>query len=247
MKHVAIAPKDNGVLASNGQDVAIWYLDAPHADISTKALFFPIHYESTERANTVWQSSGGTDTEEAKLGLWPLIFGTLKATFYSLLFAVPIAIAAAVYTSEFLHKKTKAKIKPVIEFMASLPSVVLGFIAGLVIAPAVEPYVPEMMMSILMFPMGMLICAYIWQLIPQQNQILLADSRIWFMLFVGLPLGFILTMITGPIAEQALFAGDIKRWLMILITVRQLVVGCYLRYLLLPLVWRCSLDVLLFH
>ena len=68
----------------------------------------------------------------------PLIFGTLKATFYSLLFGVPLALGAALYTSEFMHPALKAKIKPAVEMMASLPSVVLGFLAGAVVAPFVE-------------------------------------------------------------------------------------------------------------
>ena len=72
---------------------------------------------------------------EMKLGLWPLIFGTLKATFYSMLFGAPLALLAAVYTSEFLSKRTRSRIKPAVEMMASLPSVVLGFLAALVFAP----------------------------------------------------------------------------------------------------------------
>ena len=52
----------------------------------------------------MWQSSSGTDDFEPKLGLWPLVFGTLKATFYSMLFGVPLALLAAIYTSEFLHR-----------------------------------------------------------------------------------------------------------------------------------------------
>ena len=68
----------------------------------------------------------------------PLIFGTIKATVYSLLFAIPIALGAAIYTSEFVHHRVRAVVKPTMELMASLPSVVLGFIAALILAPIVE-------------------------------------------------------------------------------------------------------------
>ncbi|MGL1400059.1 phosphate ABC transporter permease, partial [Vibrio parahaemolyticus] len=84
--------------------------------------------------NYTWQSSSGNDSFEPKLSLIPLIFGTIKAAFYSLLFAVPIAIGAAIYTSEFVHPRVRAVVKPTMEMMASLPSVVLGFIAALILA-----------------------------------------------------------------------------------------------------------------
>jgi phosphate transport system permease protein len=67
----------------------------------------------------------------------------LKATLYALLFAVPIALLAAIATSEFLHPRVKARVKPAIEMMASLPSVVLGFVGALVLAPIVEDRCPR--------------------------------------------------------------------------------------------------------
>ena len=60
-----------------------------------------------------------------------LLAGTAFALFYATL-GVPIALLAAMYTSEFLHPRIKARVKPTIELMASLPSVVLGFLAALV-------------------------------------------------------------------------------------------------------------------
>ena len=51
----------------------------------------------------MWQSTGGTDDFESKFSLTPLIFGTMKGTLYALLFAVPLALLAAVYVSEFMH------------------------------------------------------------------------------------------------------------------------------------------------
>ena len=105
-------------------------------------LFLPIWYEGYDEPAWVWQSSAATDSFEPKYSLVPLIFGTLKATFHSMLFGLPLALIAAIYTSEFLHPSTRAKIKPTVEMMASLPSVVLGFLAALVFAPAVVDVVP---------------------------------------------------------------------------------------------------------
>jgi phosphate transport system permease protein len=66
----------------------------------------------------------------------PLIFGTLKAAFYAMLFGAPIALMAAVYTSEFVHAGVRSTVKPMMEMMEALPTVVLGFIAALVLAPS---------------------------------------------------------------------------------------------------------------
>ena len=106
----------------------------------------------TPNPTYVWQSTGGTDDFEAKFSLTPLIYGTLKGTFYALLFAVPLALLAAVYVSEFMHPSIKAYVKPIVEIMAALPSVVLGFLAGLWLAPVVERIVPGLFLIPLVLP-----------------------------------------------------------------------------------------------
>ena len=60
------------------------------------------------------------------------------ARFYALVFAIPLAVMGALYTSQFVHPTIKAKVKPTVEIMAALPSVVIGFIAGLWLASRVE-------------------------------------------------------------------------------------------------------------
>ena len=58
---------------------------------------------ATSQPEYVWQSTGATDDFEAKFSLVPLIFGTIKGTFYALLFAIPLAVFGALYTSQFVH------------------------------------------------------------------------------------------------------------------------------------------------
>ncbi len=115
--------------------------------MSLRALFGKIWYEGYDHPDYVWQSTGGTDDFEAKLSLTPLLFGTLKGTFYALLFAVPVALGAALYASQFMHPRLKAIVKPTVEIMAALPSVVLGFMAGLWLAPKVERVIPGLFVS----------------------------------------------------------------------------------------------------
>jgi phosphate transport system permease protein len=110
-------------------------------------LFGRIQYEGQATAEYSWQSTGGRDDFERKLSLVPLIIGTLKGTFYAMIFALPIALLAAIYTSQFLGRRSSAYVKPTMEIMASLPSVVLGFLAALWLAPIISNAVPSVLLA----------------------------------------------------------------------------------------------------
>lgn len=78
----------------------------------------------------VWQPT----SEIPKLSLIPIILGTLKATLVGLLFACPIGVCAALFSSEFAPARLREIIKPAIELLAGIPSVVMGFFALIVLA-----------------------------------------------------------------------------------------------------------------
>jgi phosphate transport system permease protein len=82
---------------------------------------------------------GGTDwfptSDPAKFGFLPAEAGSLWVTLVALLLAVPIGVAASIYISEFAGRRTKEALKSVIEFMAAVPSVVLGLLGLAVLAP----------------------------------------------------------------------------------------------------------------
>lgn len=78
----------------------------------------------------IWQPVSGVP----KYGLLPLLLGTLKATAVAMALATPIAVLAAVYTSEFAPPRAREIIKPAVELLAGVPSVVLGFFALVVLA-----------------------------------------------------------------------------------------------------------------
>jgi phosphate transport system permease protein len=69
-----------------------------------------------------------------KLSMISLILGTLKSTFVALLFACPVGVAAALFSSEFAPRRVREILKPTIELLAGIPSVVLGFFALIVLA-----------------------------------------------------------------------------------------------------------------
>ncbi|MEN8006629.1 MAG: ABC transporter permease subunit [Candidatus Krumholzibacteriota bacterium] len=209
---VTLAPREDMLTAAGQGGAGVWKLDAPHADLSLGVLFRPVWYEGYPGPAYVWQSSAASDSFEPKLSLMPLIFGTLKATFYSLLFGLPLAVLAAIYTSEFLDKKSRSRVKPVIEIMASLPSVVLGFLAALVMAPLVEKVAVEILSVLVLSPFFVLLGAHLWQLLPRETAARLDYYRPLAVL-AALILGGWVGWQMGPALENLGFAGDFKGWL----------------------------------
>ena len=68
-------------------------------------------------------------------GIWPLIIGSLVVTFFACLIAVPLGVLSAVYISEIAPMSIKEALKAIIELLAGLPSVVLGFFGMVIVAP----------------------------------------------------------------------------------------------------------------
>lgn len=144
----------------------LYSLDDPHPETSWRALFGKVWYEGYSHPAYEWQSTGGTDDFEPKFSLIPLIIGTLKGTLYAMVFAVPIALTAALYASQFLHSRFRAVVKPIMEIMASLPSVVLGFLAALWLAPLIETRVPSVILMVIAIPAIAFVFGYIWSGLP---------------------------------------------------------------------------------
>ncbi len=209
---LAVAPREDLLLVSGLRSESLWSVAAEYGDVSGRTLIGRIWYEGYPAPAFVWQSSAASDGFEPKLSLVPLIFGTLKATFYSLLVGLPLAFLAAIYTSEFLSRGARARVKPVIEIMASLPSVVLGFLAALVVAPWLEQVVVQALCVVLAAPFLVLLGAHLWQFLPRRSA---ARLDRWRPAAVTAALGPGAAAAWGlaPGLERLAFAGDFKAWL----------------------------------
>jgi len=210
---VMLMPRDDGAIAINAGGVAdLWKFSVPHPESTVKAIFGKSWYEGYEEPSYTWQSSSGTDVFEPKFSLVPLIFGTLKATVYSLMFAIPIALLAAIYTSEFVHRNVRATVKPMMEMMESLPTVVLGFVAALILAPIVESWLAAFLLGFIALPVGLMVAAYAWQMLPPDLALRLNGIPKFVLMFVVVALSAWLAYGLGPEFEQLLFYGDFKAW-----------------------------------
>jgi phosphate transport system permease protein len=102
---------------------------AIHREVTFGSLFLP-----HEPGGFAWQPT----SEIPKYNLVPLFLGTLKVTVVALVFAVPLSVLSAVFVAEFAPKRAREIIKPAIELLAGIPSVVVGFFALVVMASWVQ-------------------------------------------------------------------------------------------------------------
>ena len=180
-------------------------IDDHHPEAGWRAFFGKVWYEGGTRPLYQWQSTGGSDDFEPKLSLVPLIFGSLKGTAYALLFSVPIALLAAIFSAAFLPLEIKRVVKPAMEIMSSLPSVVLGFLAGLWLAPLIENRVPSVLLAIASLPVCALFVGFLWCRLPISVRNRFEGGREWLLVLPFLALGSYLAWSAGPWLESVLF------------------------------------------
>lgn len=248
VRHIAVSPRSDLVVAQADKGMVSVALDAAHPDISFKALWGKVWYESYPEPGYNWQSSSGNIDFESKLSLMPLTFGTLKAAFYAMLLGAPLAICAAMYTSMFMAPGLRRKAKPTIELMAALPTVILGFLAGLWLAPTIEAYLPGIFILLLLTPFGILLSGLIWMRLPREKRAF-ADG--WIPLLLIVPIlftGWLSFALSQPI-ELYFFGGDVRLWLRdeMGVTFDQrnaLIVGLAMGFAVIPNIYSIAEDAL---
>lgn len=209
----AMSPRATRLLVESQQGLQRFVIDNPHPEISWSALWGKVWYESYPEPDYVWQSTSANSDFEPKLSLAPLAFGTLKAAFYAMLLAAPLAICAAFYTAYFMAPSLRSKVKPVIELMEALPTVILGFFAGLFLAPFLENHLPGIFSLLLLMPLGILFAAWTWSRLPQGVRLAVPDGWEAVLLIpVILLIGFGSLEISGHL-ENWFFGGDMRLWL----------------------------------
>ncbi|MCU0292111.1 MAG: ABC transporter permease subunit [Thermoanaerobaculaceae bacterium] len=245
---VGLSRRFDGLFAVTGAGaVHRWRLDAPHPELSASVLFLPVRYEGYTKADLVWQSTGGSETNEPKLSLVPLIVGTLKGALYALLFSGPCALAAALYVSQFAPSRLRAVVKPVVELMAAVPSVVVGFLAALLVAPLVQRHIVGTLLMLIVLPAVVVGAAAVFQTLPGPWRRGLS-TRSELLLIAGLLAAALVLCFTLDTAiEGALFGGDFKGWLLAAagITYDQrnaVVVGFALGFAVIPIIFTLAED-----
>jgi phosphate transport system permease protein len=247
---IAYSPKADGILvADSSGTLTHWAISNPHPETTIKTLLGKVWYEGYEEPEYVWQSTGGSDDFEPKFSLVPLIFGTIKGTIYALIIAIPIGILSALYTSQFLHTSLKKVIKPSIEFMAALPSVILGFLAGLWLAPLMERIFP----AIIIMPIFLLIfiagAFCIWKCLPGYIKGKYSQGTEAIFLIPFFIVAILLSIYLGGLFESFLLNGDYRQWFLDVMGLQYdqrnaVVVGFAMGFAILPIIFTISEDAM---
>jgi phosphate transport system permease protein len=244
---VVMDPKGDGAVALAGLRMLRRSIDNPHPEASLRTLFLPVWYEGYARPKWVWQTTGGSDAFEPKMSLWPLIFGTLKATLYAMFLSVPLALMAAVYVSQLAPSWLQSTVKPVVELMAAVPSVVVGFLAALWLAPRLEAALLAAMISVVALPLAVMLSLALWQFAPEGFRRRMPEGGELVLLF-GSVVGVVaaVSLLAEPL-EAWLFGGDFQRYLFTDWGIRydqrnSMVVGLGLGFAVIPVIFSIAED-----
>ena len=246
---MGFSPRSNALVVEAGNKLHLFAVENSHPEVSWSAMWNKVWYEGYPEPKFVWQSTSGSDDFEAKLSLMPLAFGTMKAAFYAMLFAAPLAIAGAIYTAYFMAPSVRGVVKPTIEIMEALPTVILGFLAGLWLAPLIEEHLPGILVLLVLLPTGILLSAFSWSKLPAKWKQRLPETYQELMLvpvicFIG---WFSFTI--SPSLEIALFDGDTRQFITneLGITFDQrnaLVVGIAMGFAVIPTIFTIAEDAI---
>ena len=245
-----LSPRANALMVQDRTGLLqIYDVDNEHPEISWSSLWSKVWYETYPKPAFIWQSSSADNDFEPKLSLTPLVFGTFKAAFYAMLFAVPIAILAAIYTSYFMAPRLRRVVKPSIETMEALPTVILGFLAGLWLAPLIEHHLSAIFSVLLIVPAGVLLFAYVWHTLPHQLRIMAPEG---YSALVLVPVVFLLVWLSFAMSlplETWLFHGDMRHWLETSLGIdfdqrNSIVVGIAMGFTVIPTIFSITEDAI---
>ena len=245
-----LSPRANALLVQteNGK-INYWKVDNEHPEVSLKSLWQEVWYESYPKPDYIWQSSSANSDFEPKYSLTPLVFGTLKAAFYAMLVAMPLALMGAIYTAYFMTPRMRQYVKPSIELMGALPTVILGFLAGLWLAPLIEEYLAGLFALFMLVPLSVMVFAYAWQYLPKTVQQRVPEGWEAALLIPVILLGGWFAVTVSVPLEAVLFHGTLRDWFKTELGIgydqrNALVVGIAMGFAVIPTIFSIAEDAI---
>jgi phosphate transport system permease protein len=220
-----------------------------HPEISMGALWDKVWYESYDDERWLWQSSSASSDFEPKFSMTPLAAGTLKAAFYAMLFAMPIAILGAIFTANFMSVEMRQVVKPAVEVLAALPSVILGFLAGLWLAPFVETNLPGMFLVLLLLPLSIPIFGYLWLRLPKDLRLRIPPGWEAAILIPVIAVVVWACFVLAKPVEALAFGGNMQAWMDRVLGIgydqrNALVVGIAMGVAVIPVIFSIAEDAI---
>jgi phosphate transport system permease protein len=245
-----LSPRANAMLLQTEDGkIQNWKIENEHPEVSWSSLWGKVWYESYAEPAYIWQSSAASNDFEPKMSLTPLVFGTLKAAFYSMLVAIPLALFGAIYAGYFMAPTIRQYVKPGIEIMGALPTVILGFLAGLWLAPFVEKHLTGIFTLLMFVPLGVMIFAYYWQYMPKKILNKIPDGWDPLILIPVIIFSSWLAFELSPVIDDLFFGGDLRTWMRDQFGIgydqrNTLVVGLAMGFAVIPMVFSIAEDAI---
>ena len=108
--------------------------------LSQTIHFFQLYPAQDFFFSTKWDPRFGGGSS---LGIWPLLWGTLYVSVIALIVAVPIGLFSAIYLAEYASRRVRSVVKPLIEVLAGIPTIVYGLFALITVGPLLRDYIAE--------------------------------------------------------------------------------------------------------
>ena len=247
IQNFAIAPRSNAALILADDALKVIEIHNEHPEVTWSALWQEVWYEGYPEPGYIWQSTSASDDFESKFSLVPISFGTIKAAMYAMLFAVPIALSAAIYTAYFMSSELRKVVKPTVEIMEALPTVILGFLAGLWLAPLIEEHLPAIVGLLVLLPIGILLTAFGWNKLPASIRHRIPEGSHSILLIpVVIFIGWLSFAMSNSI-ELWMFDGNVRQYLtnelgMTFDQRNSLVVGIAMGFAVIPTIFSIAED-----
>jgi phosphate transport system permease protein len=250
IERIAFNPRAQVMLAlsADGQ-LRVNEVHNEHPEVSLAALWGRVWYESYDEPKFLYQSSSATSDFEPKFSLTPLMLGTLKGAFYAMIFAIPLAVLGAIFTANFMSPEMRQVVKPAVEVLAALPSVILGFLAGLWLAPFVETNLPGVFLTLLLLPLSMPLFGYLWTRLPRGIRLRVPAGWEAALLIPVIAFVVWLCFLAAHPFEYLFFDGNMQAWMdhtlgISYIQRNSLVVGIAMGIAVIPVIFSIAEDAI---
>ena len=241
--------QDRFYLRNTGQGYLTWRFDEGRQGFNFDRLFQPMRYEGYAEPVRLWQPSSSAANFEQKLNVVPLLIGTLKAAFVALIIATPLAIGSAIFVGFFTPLSIRNRIKPAVEMIAAFPSVVIGAVVALWLAPYLLDALVSIVTAIIISIGAIVSLAMLWR-----RYALGTYSGRWlplmpFLLIPGILLSLAVGAAIGRGLEALLFDGSLMDWLYLErgVSVQHrnaIIVGVALGFTIIPVIFSVAEDAI---
>lgn len=216
-----------------------------NSDGAAVSLWQPQSYPGQAEPLSVWQPNS-TSQSDSYFNITPLLFGTFKAALLGIIIAMPLAIVGAIYTAIIMPAYWRNRVKPVVELMEAVPTVILGFLAAIWLAPLLQDNLLSFLLLVVLLPIGLTLLGFFWS-----TRLSRFKGKYWVKIGPPFLLLLLVTVLIaiGYVIEHWLFGSQFALWLELTFNWQYqlrnaLVVGVMLGLAVAPVIFALAEDAL---